>query len=33
MNKARWLWPVVNLALASVVYAGMVALIVVRIVG
>ena len=33
MSKSRWVWPVVNLMLASAVYAGMVALIVFRIVG
>jgi hypothetical protein len=33
MSKSRWVGPVVNLGLASAVYAGMVALIVFRIVG
>jgi hypothetical protein len=33
MSRSRWLGAVLNLVLASVVYAGMVALIVVRLVG
>jgi hypothetical protein len=33
MSKSGWMWPVVNMALAGVVYGGMVALVVLRIVG